>query len=301
MRTTVCLFLSSISSSFGFIDETYDDLDLGEMTSYEAGMVLGDLVEIQTNVVHSGQALKMSNAMVSYDLTTSHSLLWSSFWCWYTEAPTNNVASIDEFSSAVFFINGNQQLVVYSNRVPVVTDCIIPTEEWVRFDLVCDYQLMSWNLNVNETNVVAGVPFYSNSEIPLSLSLTHAEDSPLYVDEVLVVDEEPLANVLDSDGDSLPDWWEQKYFGHITNAVAYQINNDAYIAGLAPGEAFSITGFPPQWVGQPSRVYNIYSTSNLLDNFIFRTNLSWTGEMLYEEQHMNADTMFYRVEVQLAE
>jgi hypothetical protein len=295
------MLLCSISTSFGFLNETYDDLDLGEMTSYETGMVLGDLVEIQTNVVHGGQALKMSNAVVSYDLATTQSLFWSSFWCWYAEAPTNNMASIDEFSSAVFFINSQQQLVVYSNRVPVVTDCVIPIEEWVRFDLVCDYQLMCWNLNVNETNVVAGVPFYSNSRVPLSLSFTHAEYSPLYIDEIVVVDEEPLAHVLDSDGDLLPDWWEQKYFGHITNAAAHQVNYDAYTAGLAPGEAFSITGFPPQWVGQPSRVYNIYSTTNLLDDFIFRTNLNGTSDMLYEEQNIHADTMFYRVEVELAE
>ena len=107
------------------------------------------------------------------------------------------MASIDEFSSAVFFINSQQQLVVYSNRVPVVTDCVIPIEEWVRFDLVCDYQLMCWNLNVNETNVVAGVPFYSNSRVPLSLSFTHAEYSPLYTMRLWSL-MRALAHVLDS-------------------------------------------------------------------------------------------------------
>ena len=57
--------------------------------------------------------------------------------------------------------------------------------------------------------------------------------------------------VSDFDNDLIPDWWEYKYFGNITNALSTEENLHAYIAGLVPGEKFEIYNYPIEWVNKP--------------------------------------------------
>jgi len=91
---------------------------------------------------------------------------------------------------------------------------------------------------------------------------------------------------IDGDGDGIPDWWTQKYFGHATGLAADSsragddLANDGltnfqkYILGLNP--LFRAAGTPPTKVSRnasgqtvlqfqtiPDRVYRIYYASGL--------------------------------------
>ena len=201
--------------------------------------MVGNLAFVQTNQAEFGNALLIKEANISQSMSTDSSLLWTTFWSWREPVISNISMDIDEFAGPVFFINTNQNLVVYSNQIPVVIDYAIPYETWVRYDVFCDYELMQWNLNVNGSNVIAGIPLYSNSSIPARIEINNISTQSVFIDSIYMTDQEPLNYISDFDGDSLPDWWEQKYFGNILGAYSNEVNINSYTAGLAPGEVFS--------------------------------------------------------------
>ncbi len=116
------------------------------------------------------------------------------------------------------------------------------------------------------------------------------------------------------DSDGLPDEWEITYFGGATNAnpantAANGINTvlDCYIAGLDPTDenaAFLISGLSPptsvlSWNAASGRVYSVYWTSNLLENFqCLESNL--TAGTFTNPLQPAAAAGFYRLEVEQA-
>lgn len=293
------MILLSVHNSYSLIDESFENYPSGDLQSNSNWEVAGTLAYIQTNQAEFGNALLIKEANISQSLITDSSLLWTTFWEWREPILTNTSMSIDEAAGAVFFINTNQNIVVYSNQTPVVVDCTIPHETWVRYDVFCDYELMQWNLNVNGTNIIAGIPFYSNSSNPDRIEISNMNTQSVFIDSIYLTDQEPLNYVSDFDGDSLPDWWEKKYFGTITSANSNEVNINSYRAGLAPDEVFSLTGFPPDWVSQPSRIYSIYSTTNLLENFTLMTNQLYGSPDFDEILQEDSISTFYRVHVDL--
>ena len=119
----------------------------------------------------------------------------------------------------------------------------------------------------------------------------------------------------DQDGDGLPDDWETTYFGGPTNAnptatASNQVNTvmETYIAGIDPTDPdafFEFSGLGIQssntilsWPSVSGRVYSVYWTSNLFNNFqIIESNL--TSGAYTDNLHNAEDTGFYRIEVQL--
>ena len=184
--------------------------------------------------------------------------------------------------------------------VPVELAVQLETNVWHRFDVYCDYEELTWNLSVNQINVMAGYPLYSDNPYALSLRLENEGSAPVYVDEINAVDLEPVGNLVDTDADTIPDWWEQKYFGGVTNAAPSEENLHAYIAGLSPSERFEIvSGFPLQWEGQPGRRYSVWFSTNLTSGFTFQTNLPWTSSSFTDQVNTNEPAGFYKVEVTL--
>jgi len=138
-------------------------------------------------------------------------------------------------------------------------------------------------------------PVRSSVDIPLSFTVTGTSGTPG-----------------DLDGDGLPDDWETQYFGGPTNAnptatASNGVNTvrQAYIAGFDPTNpsgAFriSVSGPVLGWNSISGRVYSIYCTSNLLDNFqpletnIFFPQSSYT-DTVHEIKH------FYKIDVELPE
>ena len=115
----------------------------------------------------------------------------------------------------------------------------------------------------------------------------------------------------DRDLDGIPDEWEELYFGGITNANPSDLSSngvnsvkDAYIAGIDPidPEAYfeiSINSEVCNWNTLSGRVYNIFWTTNLIDNFQpLETNLPWTQNTFTNE---NNNSAFYKLTVQIEE
>lgn len=292
-------FISANASQLPFT-ETFDSLNEGSLDTQNGWVVQAGTATVQANVVQSGRAVDLSAAFVSQELSSSNEAVWVTFWVLSEEAPpVDPIVTITD-ASVAFYINTTQNLVVYSNTTPVILSTIIPTNVWTRFDIYCDYDDLIWNLSVNQTNVAAGLPLYSTSRQLDSVQIQNASSSSVYVDALTIVDHEPVADLIDSDGDTIPDWWEQKYFGGITNAVPNTANREAYIAGLSPGEHFEILDYPLEWEGQPGRRYSVYATTNLLSGFtLLQTNILWSDAQYVDLVNTNEQSMFYRVQVEL--
>ncbi len=118
---------------------------------------------------------------------------------------------------------------------------------------------------------------------------------------------------VDTDGDGLPDLWEYRNFGNVTNAVA-TANSDGdarnnvqeYIAGLNPNlaDAFVISNFQAGanrtfgWNAVSGRVYKIYWATNLMDGFILKGS-ALNGSFLDAEPQSEPQG-FYKITVELA-
>jgi len=120
----------------------------------------------------------------------------------------------------------------------------------------------------------------------------------------------------DRNNNGIPDWWEIQFFGGATDAnpsgtCSNGVNTvwEAYVAGLDPNDpnaAFltSIQWNPPQailgWNTASDRVYSVWWTTNLLENFQpLETNLPWT-----QGSYTNPDAppcSFYKIKVELEE
>jgi len=121
----------------------------------------------------------------------------------------------------------------------------------------------------------------------------------------------------DTDGDGLPDWWEEQYFSGATNAnpdaiCSNGVNTvmEAYIAGLNPNDpnaAFliSLRQYSPQavleWNATSGRVYSVYWTSNLLNGFGSPMQSNYTGGVYTDETHNAEEKGFYKIDVKLSE
>lgn len=128
------------------------------------------------------------------------------------------------------------------------------------------------------------------------------------------------AAVADTDGDGLPDWWEQAYFGGPTNAVAAadsdgdgMSNGAEYTAGTDPTDAdsafylFGVSNVAPgsavftfSWPSATGRVYTVRVSTNLLAAFsVFSNNIAATPpvNIFTDTVHTNADRLYYNVRV----
>ncbi|NOU36655.1 MAG: hypothetical protein HOO88_07785 [Kiritimatiellaceae bacterium] len=127
-----------------------------------------------------------------------------------------------------------------------------------------------------------------------------------------IVAEEGMLPV-DMDGDGLPDWFENQYYGSFVgadpNAMAANGFNtvyEAYLAGLNPTDPsalFKLSGRRNElgWNAVSGRVYTIYWTSNLLSGFqLLESNLPASG-IFNDIGHSNWSAGFYKIDVHLAE
>jgi len=81
----------------------------------------------------------------------------------------------------------------------------------------------------------------------------------------------------------------------------------AYIAGIDPTQSdawFIITSFGDSlhWNSVSGRVYSVYWTTNLLNEFIpLETNIPWPTNQFIDTLHGNEGSSFYKLKVELQE
>jgi len=141
-----------------------------------------------------------------------------------------------------------------------------------------------------------------------ALEITERGTNALYVDSITVTD-----SLDDSDGDGLPDSWEEQYWpGDLSRNPGDLSANGSdtvwqcYVAGLDPTDPdaeflISVLRSPSSvlsWNSTSGRVYTIYWTSNLLSGFqTLETN--FTGGILTDVTHSAEDKGFYKIDVEL--
>ncbi len=306
------LFATANASTLPFA-ETFDGLSDGSLGAQSQWTVLSGAAEVQTNVVQSGKAVELYSSSISQILSSTNSAVWLSFWARYTDLPSQNPELTNSSASLAFYINTNGYLVVSSNTTPVTLSTIIPTNVWTRFDVYCDYDALTWNLSINKTNVCAGLPLYSVGRQLESVRIQNENAAPVYVDEITVADIEPTTDPIDGDGDSIPDWWEQKYFGGIAAAdpgimASNGVNTlrEAYIAGLNPfgTDRLAVSGGNGpgtlRWTGRPGRNYSVYWTANLLSGFtLLQADIPADSTEFTDVINTNQPAGFYQVRVGL--
>jgi hypothetical protein len=167
---------------------------------------------------------------------------------------------------------------------------------------------------MNGVNIAAGLPLYSTNSPIGSMVVGNESPSPVYFDQIDIADTEQTASGLpDTDADSIPDWWEQKNFGGVTNVVAGNPsgNNgltylETYIAGVSPfvNEPFKVSpisgGNGLQWTPVQSRLYSVYWTTNLLAGFtMLQENIPYPQSEFVDEQNTGETAGFYRLSVKV--
>ncbi|RKZ12527.1 hypothetical protein DRQ53_14635, partial [bacterium] len=222
--------------------EVADGVATGPINGQNGWISVGGSADVQSGIVQTNsQALQMQNTQVSHDLSSEGSSMWLHFQARCTGIP-DSTPTIPANTTLSFFVNTNLNLVVYSNTIPVELSVQVPTNAWIRFDIYCDYDDLYWDLSMDGTNVAAGLPLYSTNSQLASMAIGSGSSSPVYVDQIDVADTEQTASGLpDSDNDEIPDWWEQKYFGGVTNVVAGDPSGndglsylETYITGISP-------------------------------------------------------------------
>ena len=275
---------------------------------------VGGTADVQSGIVQTNsQALQMQNTQVSHDLSSEGSSMWLHFQARCTGIPDSSPAAPAN-TILSFFVNTNLNLVVYSNTIPVELNVQVPTNDWIRFDIYCDYDDLYWDLSMDGTNVAAGLPLYSTNSQLASMAIGSGSSSPVYVDQIDVADTEQTAGGLpDSDVDEIPDWWEQKYFGGVTSVTAGNPSgNDGltylqtYIAGVTPfaSEPFTVSPIPGgnglAWEPVQSRLYSIYWTPSLTNEFVLlQEGIPYPQSEFTDLVHSNEVTGFYRLKVQV--
>ncbi|AKJ65272.1 hypothetical protein [Kiritimatiella glycovorans] len=246
------------------------------------------IAEVQSTVSAGGsQALRIEDSSAAHALSSAGSTLWLRFHARIDTLPADHAGVTDANTSAAFFVDTNRCLVVYSNTTPLKLDARMPLGEWTRFDLFCDYEDLIWNLSMNGTNIAAGLPLYSSHRHVDALRVGSENGGSLYVDNINVSDRQRApADAPDRDGDGLPDWWEQKFSGGVTNCNPGALSSNggltfrqAFIAGVRPDRRQPFHTRPPGgnrrglcWDEIPGRRYDVYWAQNLTDSFVLLSN-----------------------------
>jgi subtilisin family serine protease len=128
-----------------------------------------------------------------------------------------------------------------------------------------------------------------------------------------------LGRIVDTDGNGLPDWWEQMYFDHWTGTDPYadadgdgENNLAEWLAGTNPTNAAaylrlesighaSTNGFTLQWPSVQGRYYRLLRATNGLSGFneIVRSNILATPPVNTETDAAATSAMrFYRLQLE---
>lgn len=283
LPAVAALSLSAAASQLPFSD-TFDALNSGSISGQNGWTDLSGTANIQSNVFASGsQAMEIQSGTVTHALSSSGTVVWVSFQARITSAPEADPVVTNANTSVAFFADTNLNLVAYSNQTPIRLNAVMQTNVWIRFDIFCDYNTLKWILSVNGTNVAENLSLYSTSSQIESLLIANDSASSLYFDELTILDTEPTNTVanIDTDSDGIPDWWELRYFGGITNALPNEAGLNGlthlqtYIAGLDPDNASDLltitkaNGRKLGWNRKPGRQYDIYWASDLTSDFTY--------------------------------
>jgi len=283
--------------------ETFDDLNIGGLFG-QHGWTADEGAIVQTGTVHVGsRALSLQSATASHTFTEAQASVVIEF---HAKFVRGAVTPSDVGTAvAIFSIDTNGYLVAYSNTTPITLTSTNLSDDWHSFKAQLDYTNQTWNMTVDGALLVDRFAFYSTQSDFTKIAFKSGSQAA-FIDEIRVANHSS-----DTDGDGIPDTWENTYYGGETNAIATNlcangINTvlQAYIAGLNPTNAnetfkLGVFGNVLQWSNVSERVYTIYWTSNLLDGFGAPWKSNITSGVFTDTFHEAESESFYKLEVEL--
>ena len=198
----------------------------------------------------------------------------------------------------------------------------------------CEYDIALTNSASVQTNQNSGryfsdtadwgsggsVALFTNlNTVSYVLAARHKTDSSsIGTSNVTLIGICTVSSVQDSDQDGMPDDYEYTYFGNPTNALATADQDEdgvdnlgEYLSRNDPTNSESVfaidsildtTEHNPslEWISKQDRVYDIYWTSNLLDEFtMIYSNIVYPQNTFTDLVHSVEMTGFYRLKVRL--
>ncbi len=299
-----------LSSSF---NENFESPIVPGPVNGQKGWYSAEPAEVSVEKSFEGSnSLKLFNGSAKHSITNNSVPLWVRFYA-NLEGKPSEVPVIDNPNTSVaFYVNTNLNIIAYDHTNTVeIQNSHINTNTWNQFDIFCDYNNStnpSWSLELNGTNLASGLKFYSSNSQLESVLFSNSSSSPTYVDSISLSEIEPEGKLTDSDGDGIANWWEQKYFGGITNCSASDLSMnenfsflESYIAGLNPfnqDDTFRIIQEGPKkmrWDSKPGREYKVYTTTNLLGGLKYQQTV---GETNFFEDSQDTPKKFYQIKVE---
>lgn len=269
------------------IKDTFNDASWTNNWTVTDGTILADLT---TNllVVTEGSALEIKSGSVSQVIGRPDKIFWISFQARIEQFPENSPAISNNNTSVAFYVNTNGNLVVYNGQTQEEPTELqpMPLNQWVRFDIYCDYHRNVWRLGVvgSATNLTDWLDFYTAGSQVESLLIANGDTNSIYIDDFSVQNTEPSGNVIadakPNDENGIPFWWGKHFFnnpdverdGIAANGMKRW---QAYIAGLDPTDPDDVlrvskaglNGRRLGWNGKPGRVYDVYYAESLTSGF----------------------------------
>ncbi len=291
--------------------EPFEALSQGALNAQHGWVAGAGAIVTNADAQSGSQSLSLFDVNALHTFAGAATNIWIEFWA----KPIRNTlpGGISGNVSAAFYVNTNNNLVAYSNTTPIILTETVVSNGWNKFGVECDYVSKVWKLELNDTVVISNFAFYSSPESFSAIEFLSPASETAFIDSINLTQQ---FSQPDSDGDGLPDWWENTYYGGDTNAnplamASNGVNSvwQAYIAGFSPIDpdaGFWVTNHAQganhilQWNSVSGHVYSIYWTSNLLHSFQpLETNLPWAPALFADTTHSAAQEGFYKIEVGL--
>ncbi len=285
--------------------EPFEVLSQGALDGQHGWTADAGAIVTNSDAQSGSQSLSISEGTASHAFDGAPTNVWVEFWAKPIRGMEPGEIAAD--ASAVFYVNTDDQIVAYSNTTPITLTGTTVSNGWNEFGLQCDYGSKVWSLELNDETVISNFPFYGNPASFDSVEFQSMASAAAFIDSINLTD-----SLDDRDGDGLPDWWENIYFGDLDANPSDLSSNgvdtvySAYIAGLNPTHSTSLFELSNlrnvvQWSGVSGRVYTVYWTSNLLSGFgsPLTNDLPWTPAIFTDSTHSAEEKGFYKIEVEL--
>ncbi len=288
--------------------ETFDGAGMASAIgplSGQHGWLAGSnaVVEAGTGVGGS-QGLNLGAGMAEQMFSNGTNTVTVSVWC--KPVPGEEPAEVSADSAAVFWVDTNLFVRVYSNTTVVALPAQITTNDYTHFEVGIDYDAGTWQMSVNGTNAASGLGLYSPRTNFTTLRFENTTEKPFYIDDISIASAVVLSDY--------ENWLSDR--GLTTEDSGSLASNgvntiyEAYIAGLDPNDPaarFALTdvGKPVDameinWSSVSGRLYNVYWSTNLLDGFeLLESNIPWTVTSFTDTVHSVEEPGYYRIGVQL--
>ena len=181
---------------------------------------------------------------------------------------------------------------------------------WFSDPLFVDAANGNYRLQTNSPCIDAG-------DNQLVTSSTDKDGNPRISNRRVVIGAyESLA--IDQDSDGIPNWWELRFFGSSTSCNPtedsdedHQNNFNEFIAGTDPTNSLeyfcinecsaSISNLIVSWDTVTNRIYSIYWTDSLTNDFSIITNIRYPKSVYTNEIHDTEESGFCKLSVQIDE